>query len=840
MLIRSWLDTFIFRIRALRLRYSKLRHSRRSMRQIRLGHRQQMFPIAEVLEVRAMLSGPTSIIGQFTGMVTIDGSLDAPSEVDKYTFALAHNSEVYFDSLTNNGNFNWSLSGPVGTAVSNRSFTSSDGYSIGNPVLNLVAGDYTLAVAASGQTTGAYSFQFDDLAAASILTPGTPVADTIHGGDSTNLYQFHGTAGQSFYLASQVTSTGYSGNDDYRLIDPYGNIVAVGNLSSDAGRVTLNTSGTFTLLAEGYIGDSKSVSYGLNVVPVIDPSPQPLALGSTVTGNLNAPGERDAYTFTLASNSLLYFDSLTANSNFNWNLSGPEGAAISNRSFTGSDGYSIGNPVLNLVAGDYTLTVEANGATTGTYTFRLSDLALAQSLIPGTPVDDTIIGGDSSNLYQFQATARQSFYFASHVTSADYSGNADWRLIDSYGNIVTGGNLAAEAGRVTLNKSGTYTLLAEGYIGDTNSVNFTWNAIPIIDPPAQPLTLGTTLTSSLKVPAEQDSYTFTLASNSLVYFDSLTNNGNFNLSLSGPAGTAVSNRSFTNSDGYSIGNPVLNLVAGDYTLTIDANGATTGAYSFRLSNLAATPSLTPGTPVDDTITGGDSTNLYQFQATAGQSFYFASQVTSGGYSGNDDWRLIDPYGNIVTGANLESDAGRVTLNTTGAYALLAEGYIGDTNSVSYTWNAIPVVDPVPQALTLGSTVTASLNTPSEQDAYTFTLASNALLYFDSLTNDGNFNWSLSGPDGTAVSNRNFTGSDGYSNSNPVMNLAAGDYTLTVYANAATIGAYSFRLSDLAAADPMPIDVPINGTLVGGNSTSIYQFAAASGDTYSFTSLATNG
>ena len=88
----------------------------------------------------------------------------------------------------------------------------------------------------------------------------------------------------------------------------------------------------------------------------------------------------------------------------------------------------------------------------------------------------------------------------------------------------------------------------------------------------------------------------------------------------------------------------------------------------------------------------------------------------------------------------------------------------------------------------------------QQKSYTFNLAGASQLYFDSLTNDGNLTWKLVGPQGTEVSSRSFTASDlsGIA-SNPVLNLAAGNYTLTVSANADHLGSYSFRLANLASA-----------------------------------------
>ena len=128
-------------------------------------------------------------------------------------------------------------------------------------------------------------------------------------------------------------------------------------------------------------------------------------------------------------------------------------------------------------------------------------------------------------------------------------------------------------------------------------------------------------------------------------------------------------------------------------------------------------------------------------------------------------------------------------------------------------------------LTLGSLVTGNFGTPGQQDVYTFRLAAPSLLYFDSLTNNPGFEWSLRGPDSADnVSDRQFTASDGNSVQNPVLSLPAGSYTLTVLgASLSTltaeelpaipaVGPYSFRLSDLATATPLTLGTPFSGTL----------------------------
>lgn len=838
MLIRPWLADFLKRFAWKRRQRIRLR------RGTGVRNRGTRFPIhAEVLECRILLSNPATILGMSTGKVTVEGTVTAPSEIDTYTFSLSHDSEVYFDSLTNSANFTWTLSGPAGTTVSGRQFDHSDAFAgPANPVLNLVSGNYTLTVTASGTTTGDYAFRLLDLAVADSLPIGAPLSGTIVAGDTTNAYQFTAVAGDAYSLTS--TATSLAANDDWRLIGPYGNQLAASGLSADLGTLTLGTSGKYTLLVEGSIGSTVDATYTVNATflgntPPVVPASTPLVLGATVIGTLATAGQHDLYSFTLASNSLLYFDSLTNDGSLNWSLAGPAGSVVSSRSFAFSDGSGIGfNPVLKLVAGDYILTVAAAGSATGDYSFRLSNLAAATSLTPGTAVNDTLNPGNNTNLYQFQATAGQSVNLADQVTGG--SGSSDlWRLVDPYGNIVSSQNLGTDSGRLTLNSTGIYSVLVEGAITSTASVDYTLNVFPVVDV-TQPLTLGSTVTETLNTPGQQDTYTFTLAANSLLYFDSLTNDFDLRWTLTGPAGTVVSGRPFSNSDGQSIaGSPVVYVVAGDYTLTVAGFGNDAGPYSFRLSDLAAATSVTPGAATAGTLDSGNNTNLFRFQGTAGQAVYLASQVTSGsGFL--DDWRLVDPYGNVGPAQTLGNDIGRITLGNTGTYALLVEGAINNSVPVEYTLNVVPEIDPAPQALTLGAAETGNLTLPGERDTYTFHLDADAPLYFDSLMSDAGFNWSLSGPAGTSVSGRSFGATDVTStnsgNPNPVVNVVAGDYTLTVAASGGSTGAYGFQVLNLAAAPPLPADTPVSGTLVGGNSTNAYSLTVVAGDSYSFSNI----
>src|SRR3546814_15651643 len=62
------------------------------------------------------------------------------------------------------------------------------------------------------------------------------------------------------------------------------------------------------------------------------------------------------------------------------------------------------------------------------------------------------------------------------------------------------------------------------------------------------------------------------------------------------------------------------------------------------------------------------------------------------------------------------------------------------------------------ALTLGATTQGTLALPGDRMRYCFTLAEDALLLFDSLTNNGSLNWTLTGPSGV-IDGRNFNKRD---------------------------------------------------------------------------------
>ncbi|MGH7345402.1 MAG: hypothetical protein ACREK4_10850, partial [Candidatus Rokuibacteriota bacterium] len=355
---------------------------------------------------------------------------------------------------------------------------------------------------------------------------------------------------------------------------------------------------------------------------------------------------------------------------------------------------------------------------------------------------------------------------------------------------------------------------------------------------------------------ERDRYTFTIAAPTRVVFDSLTNNFQLTWSLVGPApgvvpitdaGLAANNLGFTEHQ--------LFLAPGSYTVTVDATGDQTSAYSFRLVDLATAADITAtlGTPVNGQLNPGNESDFYRFNANAGDQITFDAITTGVTMT----WTLITPFGSALFGPSVFVDQGPITLGATGTYTLALHGALSNTSPGSYTFNVISqgnVPPPAPgTALTLGATTSGTIAVGGEVDRFTFTLATPGQLYLDSLTNSGTLQWTLVDPAGATIESRTFQSSDGnfFGGNAALRNMLPGTYELRVSGTSGTAtGAYSFRLHNLLDAASSTAIVlpaagtpatPISGTLTPGNETDIYRFTVAPGariffDTQTFGSV----
>ena len=213
--------------------------------------------------------------------------------------------------------------------------------------------------------------------------------------------------------------------------------------------------------------------------------------------------------------------------------------------------------------------------------------------------------------------------------------------------------------------------------------------------------------------------------------------------MQGPAGTVVNQQPLASADANQVqGQAALSLVPGAYTLTVSAQGTTTGDYTFQLLDLANATPITVGQQVAGQLNPGDSTNLYQFQGTTGESLFFESQPQTpqnrrrGASSGPRRFVVFGP-------TQFGQDPGVETLTLTGTYTLMVEGNINQTSLANYDFTVFQT-STTQTALTLGQPVTGALTTPGMTNDYNFTLTQPTKVLFDSLTDSAAMQWTLTG------------------------------------------------------------------------------------------------
>jgi hypothetical protein len=767
-------------------------------------------------------------------------SLATPGERVTFTFNLADDALLYFDSLTNDASFNWTLAGPRGIEVANRGFNRSDSFDVAVPALSVPAGSYRLTVQGSGDTVGDFSFRLSDLLDPAHSTPITPNPGSANptvtinsagvAANATEVFRFTAEPGDVFNFITTVTG---SPNSWYRVLDVYGNEVIVDTaLQTDRSNQEFVFGGTYYLTVEGRITDTTADPYSIDINWVQNNGPTvtsgtPLVLGASISGDLSTDDQVDSYTFSLADRSLLYMDVLTNDTTIRWSLKGPRGAEVTNRSFTATDSFNSDDPVNTLPAGDYQLDIFASSGTPGAYAFRMVDLASATSMTVGTAVDGNLDPPNETDFFQFDLAIGDRVFV--DVEAASDTVNTEFKLVDRFGQVVATSNSFRDLGPVTVSADGTFTLMIEGWRGNADLDTYTINVH--VEPPAPglPLALNTTIDGSIAVPGETVEYSFSLANRSHLLFDSLTNSA-LNWTLEGPSGTIVNALDFDDSDESRINDPALDLPAGDYSLVVDADGDTTDSFSFRLLDLATATLITSGEPVTDQLPVTNSTALYRFDASMGDIVYFDSQSVSG-FSDIPYWRLIDPLGNQQFNVRYDFDRGPLTLPLDGSYTLTVEGRVLDTGSDGeFTFDVVRIGNelnpPPPTALTLGDVVSGEIGVVYETDRYSFTLDESSLLYFDSLTNDASLTWSLEVNQRQIVDSRRFDFSDSSGFNNPVLNLQPGEYTLSVTSSQAE--PYSFRLFDLRDAISIETDSPFSGAFDPPKATNAYRFNATAG------------
>jgi RHS repeat-associated protein len=365
-------------------------------------------------------------------------------------------------------------------------------------------------------------------------------------------------------------------------------------------------------------------------------------------------------------------------------------------------------------------------------------------------------------------------------------------------------------------------------------------------------TLGETISGAISESGETDSYTFTGQVGQIIWFDSLLNASSANLFvyLNSPSGKLYNwtrnnwgQESLWLMRQYAGQQPantrakaIVLEEAGTYTIEMDGDGDTKGAYAFRFLDFADAPVVELDTDFGGTF--GDSgleAAAYRFTATAGQHLFFKRNIGEWNY-GQNEVHLFDSFGNQVFYNDLFNAGQReiTTLTRSGEYYLVFSG--GNSANNSYNFRIV-----TPEVITteyaLGELISAEISEAGEQDWYTFEGTVGQRVFVDSLltTNTGIIP-TLYSPSGKTISWSQRFNQDAR---DLIVFEETGTYSLKVDIVGDGIGKYGFRILDIAEAEELTFNRPVTGGFGdSGFESRLYSFTGEQGDRIYFDGIGT--
>jgi hypothetical protein len=633
------------------------------------------------------------------------GNIESAGGQDIYLFEGQVGQRVFFDALNSDGIAVWTLTDPTGRQVFYHLLDAST-----DPGLLTLqeSGTYSILVHGSGDSTGAYEFQLQDgsamvtavatTAASGLETQiGFEAADLISVAGELDTYTLDAEAGHVLYM------DGMGENSLIRatLTDATGTAVAPEWwLDRDNGLVTFEQAGTYTLTVFG--AQEATGTYAFKLWDVPPPQTFTINIGDTVSdgepgdgaGNIESPGARDIYTFTVEAGQTLYMDGLGSLSTLRALLTDVAGTSLVPEWWLDRDNGSV-----TLASGTYTLTVYGWADSIGVYSFKLWDVPPPETFefTIGDTISDGVPGAGAGSIespgvqdiYAFTAEAGQTIYMdglgdnsALRALLTDAAGTAlapEWWL-------------DRDNGTVTLEAGGTYTLTVYGWADSTGTYSFKlWDVPP---PETFEFTIGDTISDgvpgagagNIESPGVQDIYTFTAEAGQTIYLDGMGDNSALRAQLTDAAGTALAPEWWLDRD-----NGTVTLEEGGmYTLTVYGWAETTGVYSFKLWDVppAQTFTINIGDTVSDGEPGDGAGNIespgmqdiYTFTAQPGATVQFIGQ-------GEDSllrWTVTDEAGTVIFQDQwLDREAGVFTLEAGGTYTITVYGWAETTGPYQF-------------------------------------------------------------------------------------------------------------------------------------------------------------
>jgi hypothetical protein len=416
------------------------------------------------------------------------------------------------------------------------------------------------------------------------------VADSLNSAGERKPYTFTAEPGHTVYL------DGLSSSANFRamLTDETGaEVMPEWWLDRDAGVVTLERGGTYTITVFGVQETTGAFSFKLWDVPA--PLTFEFAIGDVVSegslgtgsGNIESPGAQDIYTFTAAARQGIMFDGQGGSPSIRATMTDEAGTVI----FQG-EWLDRAAAIRTLErSGTYTITVSSVDGMTGAYSFQVWDVPSPQEF--ELQIGDTVSDGEPGagagsietpgvrDIYTFTAQPGQVIFFDA-ITGGPYIRAT---MTDEDGAPIFENEWTDRAAvQHTLERGGTYTITVSGVDDTVGAYSFQlWQVAP---PQEFATAIGDVVSDgvpavgagNLESPGAQDIYTFSAQAGAVIAFEPQGGNYYMRARLVDEAGSVI----FEDVPMDRAAGEYMLARGGTYTLTITNVLDAYGTYAFQV------------------------------------------------------------------------------------------------------------------------------------------------------------------------------------------------------------------------------------------------------------------
>jgi hypothetical protein len=666
-----------------------------------------------------------------SGFGIVHSGTIAPGQTNTFTYTGSAGLPVFFDSQDTSG------TGLVVDLVSSDNTAVLSGVSETAdyaPVTLPRSGTYTLTVRGAGNAGGNYSFRLLDMSASSTLQLNTPVTGVLSNPYQTEIYKLDGPAGLTLYYDALTNDVNYP-SVYMQFLDPRGQTVGVNaNFDTDRGPFTVQYGGTSYLLARNNRNVASAYSFQM-----LDVSAQPvLPINTAVSTNLDVYPVK-VYRYAGSAGQKLYFHGQSANPSGFWIFYDPNNAS------QGSGGLSGDFEVTLAYTGAYALVLSSYATTSGTESFQVHDFSyITNAYTIGTRVVDAIARPGERRAYTFTGTLGQQLVYSALTNSAGSPNIIGLQLFNPQGGLeaIGGGDFANYRAPLTLQQSGTYTLLFDGSGSTVGPFAF-----ELLDVAAQPvLPVNAPVSISLDAYGDQV-YRYAGTAGQRLYFRGQSTNPYGFWTLYDANNNQVSAGSSSLTGDFEVTLPI----TGAYSLVLGSYG-TVGTEQFQINDFAyITNAYTVGTTIVDAIQRAGEQRTYTFSGTINQRLLYDSLTNDLSQPNSINVTLLNPQGvaEPFLGGRFGNDQGPFTLEQTGTYTLIFDGTGSSTGPFAFRLLDLSLQPLLP--IGIGQTNTLD---PYAQQVYRYAGTNGQHLYFrGSPANTSGF-WKLIDPNNNQVTGGN--------------------------------------------------------------------------------------